>query len=201
VWRGWWDFGTGALGDIAPHITNVAFRALKLGAPVAVEAECSGMLPEAFPSWSIIRFDFPAVENRPAVRLTWYDGGKKPPSELVEGEALEENGTLFVGTKGRLLLKGPTLYPRKQFAGYQWPEPTQPRWPEVHQDWLQAIKNGTKPGCPFEYSGPMTEAYLLGNIALKVGQKIQWDPVKFEIPNCPEANGFLRREYRAGWTL
>lgn len=201
VWRGWWDFGTGALGDIAAHAMNVAFRALKLGAPLSVESQCSGMMPEAFPSWSIIHFDFAARGSMPEVRLTWYDGGKKPPAELVDGEKLADNGVLFVGTKGNLKMAGPTLYPRRQFAGYPWPEPVQPRFPEVHQDWIRAIKTGKQPGCDFAYAGPMTEAYLLGNIALKVGQKIEWDPTRFEIVNCREANALLKREYRAGWAL
>jgi len=209
VWRGWWDFGCGALGDMAPHLMNVAFRALRLGAPSSVEAESSGMKPEAYPSWSIIRFEFPAVGKRPAVKVIWYDGDKKPPAELFDGEAIGGNCSLFVGTKGKIysgeertLDAEPLLLPAKTFAGYQKPAPTPPRYGEVHEDWIRAIKEGTtQTACPFSYGGPMTEAYLLGNIALKVGKKIEWDPVAFKVTNCPEANQYLHPEYRAGWKV
>ena len=194
VWRGWWDFGTGALGDIAPHSVNVTFRALNLGAPKSVEAECSGTNGDSFPSWSIIHFDFPARDGRAPVRLTWYDGGKKPPAELVGEKTLPDNGAIFIGKKG--ILYGGTLLPKKDFAGYRWPEPKTAPYPEVHEDWLQGIRTGRIPGCDFTYSGPMTEAYLLGNIALRVGRRIEWDPVAFKVTNCPEANQYLKREYR-----
>jgi len=201
VWRGWWDFGTGALGDIAPHIMNIVFWALELGAPKTVEVvECSGMMPEAFPEWSVIRFDFPARGKHPPLKLFWYDGGKLPPKDLFEGGKVPANGTLFVGTKGRIK-PGGKPYPSKDFADYQFPEPTLPRREEIHREWVKCVKTGKQPGCPFSYSGPMTEAYLLGNIALKVGRKIEWDPVAFRITNCEEANKYLRREYRKGWEI
>ncbi len=201
VWRGWWDFGTGALGDIAPHITNVVFWALNLGAPTSVEAECSGMKPETFPSWSVIRFDFPARGTQPPVKLVWYDGGKRPPADLVDGEPLPDNGTLFVGRKGRLLVEGGKLYPKKDFADYKPPAPSLPRRADIHADWLRVIKEGGQTGCHFGYAGPMTEAYLLGNIALKVGRRIEWDPVGLKITNCPEANQYLKRDYRPGYGI
>jgi predicted dehydrogenase len=208
VWRGWWDFGTGALGDMAAHLMNVAFRALRLGAPASVEAESSGMKPEAFPSGSVIRFRFPATQQRPAVTLVWYDGGKRPPAELLEGEPPGDNGSLFVGTKGKIYSgerrnreAEPILLPAKTFADYQRPKPTRPRFAEVHDDWLRAIREGTPTACGFGYAGPMTEAFLLGNIALRVGQQIQWDPAALRVTNCPEANQFLKYEYRKGWKL
>jgi predicted dehydrogenase len=203
AWRGWWDFGTGALGDIAPHAMSAAFQALKLGAPTSVAPECSGMPSEGFPEWSTIRFEFPARDKMPPVVLTWYDGGKRPPGELVEGQRLPDNGAIFVGRKGRLLHcePRPVLFPVRSFADYAWPTPTLPRRLEVRQDWLQAIKTGRQPGCPFGYAGPMTEAYLLGNVALRVGRKIEWNHAKLQVTNCPEANQYLKRDYRPGWTL
>ena len=204
VWRGWWDFGTGALGDIAPHSMNVVFWALELGAPARVEAESSGMMPEAFPSWSVIHFGFPAGKHHDPLRMTWYDGGKKPSAAVAEGVALEDNGKLFVGTKGKLLLeakRGLTLLPEAKFADYQPPEPTLPRRIEIHQDWIRAIKEGDQTGCPFGYSGPMTEGYLLGNIAMRVGRAIEWDPAAMKVTNCPEAQQYIRRDYRQGWSL
>jgi predicted dehydrogenase len=200
VWRGWWDFGTGALGDIAPHITNIAFWALDLGAPTSVEGECSGMKPETFPSWSILRFQFPARGQQPPVTLVWYDGGKRPTPEVLGGQRVGEGGVLFVGSKGRMLVGRPPI-PAKDFAGFQWPKPTLPRRGEIHLDWIKCIKEGGQTGCRFEYSGPMTQAYLLGNIALKVGRKIDWDAAKFQVTNCPEANHYVKREYRPGWSL
>jgi predicted dehydrogenase len=197
VWRGWADFGTGALGDIAPHSMNVTFRALKLGAPKSIDAQCSGFKGDAFPSWSIIRFDFPASGGRGPVRLTWYDGGKKPPAALVEEKQLPDNGVIFVGRKG--VLYGGTLLPKKQFTGYEWPKPAQEPYAEVHEDWLDGIRTGRRPGCDFAYAGPMTEAYLLGNISLLVGRRIEWDPVAFRVTNCEQANRYLKREYRKGW--
>jgi len=203
AWRGWWDFGTGALGDIAPHAMSVVFQALSLGAPTRVEPESSGMARDGFPEWSTIRFHFPARGPMPPVVLTWYDGGKRPKAELVDGQRLPDNGAIFVGRKGRLLHRDPrpVLFPVRSFADYAWPAPTLPRRPEVRQDWLEAIKTGRQPGCPFGYAGPMTEAYLLGNVALRVGRKIEWDRAKLQVTNCLEANQYLKREYRPGWTL
>jgi hypothetical protein len=210
VWRGWWDFGCGALSDMAAHMMNIAFRALQLGAPASVEAESSGMKAETFPRWSIVRFEFPATAKRPAVKLLWYDGGKLPPAELFEGERVgDSGGTLFVGSKGKICSgerRGregdPILLPAKTFADYARPKPTYPRWAEVHQDWLQAIKEGkTLTACNFAYAGPMVEAFLLGNIAVRVGQNIQWDSSAMKITNCPDANQYLQCEYRTGWEL
>ncbi len=209
VWRGWWDFGCGALGDMAPHLMNVAFRALHLGAPVRVEAQSSGMKPEAFPSWSIIRFEFAATDKRPGVTIIWYDGGKHPPAELFDGAPIGENCFLFVGSKGKIYSgekrtrdAEPVLLPAKTFAGYQRPTPTWTRFGEVHEDWLRAIRAGdSKTACPFSYGGPMTEAYLLGNIALRVGQPIQWDPLALKVTNCREANQYLNANYREGWKV
>jgi predicted dehydrogenase len=201
VWRGWWDFGTGALGDIAPHAMNVVFWALNLGAPQRIEAKCSEMMPETFPNWSEIRFHFPDGAHHGDFTLTWYDGGRKPPADLADANELPDNGCIFVGTEGRLYTAGPRLLPAARFADYTWPEPTQPRRPDVHQDWLTAIKEGHQAGCHFGYSAPMTEAYLLGNIALKVQQPITWDAAAFRITDCEEANAYLDRECRPGWEL
>ena len=208
VWRGWWDFGCGALGDMAAHLMNVAFRALRLGAPSSIEAESSGMTLEAFPSWSIIRFEFPAAGKRPAVNVIWYDGGKKPSAKLFDEVTVGESGYLFVGDKGKIYGGDkrtdaePLLLPAKTFAGYQRPTPTLPRYAEVHADWIRAIKEGsTVTVCPFSYGGPLTEAFLLGNIALKVGKKIEWDPMAFKVTNCPEANQYLQPVNRAGWEV
>jgi predicted dehydrogenase len=196
VWRGWWDFGTGALGDIAPHAMNQVYFALDLGAPSAVEVVAtSGMTREMFPEWSILRFDFPARGNQPPVKVFWYDGGKVLPRELGGGL-----GPVYVGTKGSLPAGlGPFF--GKKVEPYARPTPGPWDREEVHKDWTRGIRTGKQPGCAFGYSGPFTEAYLLGNIALRVNQRIEWDAKAFRITNCQEANQYLKREYRKGWEL
>jgi len=212
VWRGWRDFGSGALGDIAPHQMNVIFWALDLGAPSAVEVvETSGMKREQYPDWSIIRFDYARRGVHPPLSIYWYDGGKRPPEHIdpprqrgarrssgprPQGGA----GVTWIGTKGSLPVgRGPFL--GKQEDPY--PEPPQRDWgrEEVHKDWVVAVKEGRQAPCHFGYAGPFTEAYQLGNVALRVGHRIEWDPLAFRVTNCEEANQYLTREYRRGWSL
>lgn len=196
VWRGWWDFGTGSLGDIGPHAMNSVYFALELGAPVAAEVVAtSGMKAEMFPEWSIVRLDFPARGNQPPVSIFWYDGGKQIPAELGGGL-----GPVYVGTKGTLpegrgKFAGKKAEPRPAIAEGVWDRE------EVHKDWIRGIRTGQQPGCHFGYSGPFTEAYLLGNIALKMNRRVEWDSQAFRITNCPEANQYLKRECRKGWEI
>jgi len=194
VWRGWIEFGSGALGDIAPHSLNVLFWALDLGAPSAVEVvETSGMKREMYPDWSVIRFEWAARGVHPPLKVYWYDGGKRPPASIG-------GGLVWIGTEGSLPAgRGP-------FQGQNTDPvapPPQRDWgrEEVHRDWVLAVRTGKQPGCHFGYSGPFTEAYQLGNIALRVGHRIEWDPHAFRITNCSEANRYLGREYRRGWDL
>jgi predicted dehydrogenase len=194
VWRGWTEFGSGALGDIAPHSLNVVFWALDLGAPSAVEViETSGMRREMYPDWTVMRFDWAARGTHPPLKLYWYDGGKRPPASIG-------GGLVWIGTKGSLPEgRGP-------FAGQKSeplvrPAPKDWGREEVHKDWVVAVKSGKQPGCHFGYSGPFTEAYQLGNIALRVGHRVEWDPLAFRVTNCREANQYLSREYRCGWDL
>ena len=194
VWRGWTDFGSGALGDIAPHAMNVIFWALDLGAPAAVDViDTSGMTKDMYPDWSILRFDWPQRGVHPPLSIYWYDGGKTPPKEIG-------GGLVWIGTKGSLPAgRGP-------FAGaktepYATPEPREWNRKGVHADWVDAVKAGRQAPCHFGYSGPFTEAYQLGNIALRVGHRIEWDPLAFRITNCREANQYLHRDDRRGWEL
>ncbi|MBS1874769.1 MAG: Gfo/Idh/MocA family oxidoreductase [Acidobacteria bacterium] len=200
TWRGWQEFGTGALGDIAPHTLNVVFWALELGAPAAVEVvDTSGMTRDMYPEWSILRFDFPSRGARPPVSIYWYDGGKEPVREIAGGDK-DEGGLVWIGTKGSWpAARGP--YFGKSADAY--PKPPAVDWPyqEVHTDWVRGIKTGFQPSAHFGYSGPFTEAYLLGNIALKMGHRIEWNPLTRQITNCREANQYLSHEYRKGWEL
>jgi predicted dehydrogenase len=207
AWRGWWDFGTGALGDMACHILDPAYWALDLKNPTAVEAEGEPHKPESAPNWQIVRYEFPARGELPPVKLTWYDGGKKPPEELIEGEKMQEGGSLLIGEKGKLYIPNDyggrhILLPRDQFKDYQAPEPTLPRSPGHHADFLAACKDPSRPACSnFAYAGPLTEMVLLGVVAFRCGKRIEWDATNLRATNCSEADEFIRPVYRQGWSL
>ena len=201
-WRGWWDFGTGALGDIGCHTLNYPMWALKLGAPLSAEVVAtSGMIKnDCYPSWSIIRWDFPARGDLAPLKLFWYDGGKLPPKPAeMEKREFSDNGSLYIGDKGKLL--GSRLLPDSLMKDFKRPAPTLPRIPEEnhYKDWLIACKGG-RPACSnFDFAGPLTETVLLGNIALRLGEKIAWEAKHLRVPGCPEADALIRREYRKGW--
>jgi predicted dehydrogenase len=202
-WRGWWDFGTGALGDMGCHIIDPAYWALGLRDPVKVEAESAPVSVETAPSWSIVRYTFPATRDRGPVTLVWYDGGKFPPAELFDGEPPREgsSGSILVGTKGRIDADRPRLLPRKDFEGFKQPEPTIPRSPGHHEEWIEACKTGKPTGTSFDYSGPLTELMLLGNVALRAGHPIEWDAQAMRVKNVSVDDLFIRREPRKGWAL
>jgi len=204
-WRGWWDFGTGALGDMGCHIIDPAFWALDLGYPESVETESSPVNNETAPSWSRVHYQFPARGALPPVKLTWHDGGKLPPRELLDLDADEKfpkNGSLFVGRKGRLLLmQGKSeLLPENQWRDFQPPPKMIPRSAGHYAEWIAACKGGPAAFSNFHYAGPLTEMVLLGNLALRVGKKIEWDGRNLKARNAPEADRYIRREYRGGWS-
>jgi len=214
VWRGWVGFGTGALGDIACHAMDSPFTVLGLTAPTSVKASCSPFNGVSFPNWSIIEYQFPAVDSRAAVKLVWYDGGKKPPRplQLEADRRFGGNGVLYIGDKGAMLGGGGgsfcRLIPEKRMKTFPAPKRTLPRPGGHYADWIDACKgkmrNGRRvvPGSHFGYSGPMTEAVLLGNVALYYpGRELQWDPAKMAFANNSDANQYLKSEYRKGWTL
>ncbi len=208
-WRGWWDFGCGAMGDMAVHNADPAFFCLDLDAPTAVEAQTSEVNDETLPKWSIITYEFPARGRRPAVTMKWYDGGKMPPRppELEEGRKMDINGILFVGDQGKILCGGwsgpPRLIPESKMKEYQRPAPTLPRSPGHHREWIEACKAGkpedAKAG--FWYSGPFTEALLVGNLAVRLGKRVEWDAKSMRSPNCPEADNYITKFYRNGFNL
>jgi predicted dehydrogenase len=207
-WRGWWDFGTGALGDIGCHSLDPVFRALKLGAPTSVEASCTLVNKETYPVASVVRYQFPARGDMPPVKVTWYDGGMRPPrpDELEDGRRIGTGGHLFVGDKGKML--GDRLIPESRRKEYGKPPQMIPRSPGHFVEWIEACKGGKPAGSNFDHAGPLAEAVLLGNVALRPEMKekmnqtvLLWDGPNMKITNVPEANKFLRRDYREGWTL
>jgi len=208
-WRGWWDFGTGVLGDIGCHQFAPIFRALKLGYPRCVDVCSSGVNSETAPLASMVRYEFPSRYDFPELELTWYDGGLMPkrPKELKEGLRFgNADDNLFVGDKGKML--GHRLLPESRNQQYGKPPRILARSPGHHKEWLDACKGGPPAGSNFDVSGPMTEVILLGNIALRMGQKLYekglklyYDGPNMKVTNLPEANKYIHSEYRDGWIL
>jgi predicted dehydrogenase len=208
TWRGWKDFGTGAVGDMGIHNAAMPFAALELGPPSTAEiVETSGLKSETFPSWSRLKVGFPARGSRGPITLFWYDGGKRPPPELAPMRALEKNGAIVVGTKGTLYSAEWTggewnLLPEKAFEGYKSPERSEPRAPgeDHYQDWLRACRGGEPAYCRFDgFAAQLTETMLVANLALRTGRTIHWNAEAMEARDCPEAAPLVRREFRSGW--
>ena len=222
-WRGWWDFGTGAIGDMACHTANMAFRALKLAHPTSISAENAELNPETYPAWAHVKINFPAREELPPVTVHWYEGKKDgklvlPPEELLKkvlkpGEKLADSGSMLVGEKG--ILFSPNDYgaefritPEALAEGKDLKNPE--HLPKnghgdqgMKREWVEAIKAG-KPEIAysnFDIASLLTEAFLLGNVAIKTGKTIEWDGPNLKITNVPEAQKFIEKEYRRGWEV
>ncbi len=204
-WRAWWDFGNGTLGDFGCHYMDLPFWALKLSHPVRVAA--SSPLPphpETTPPVLTVVYEFPARGDLPPVTLTWYNGSKnRPEVPEIKDPNRWPNGVLFVGSKGKLVADygKHQLLPEEAFADFKRPEPFIPPSIGHHQEWIRACKTGEKTTCDFSYSGPLTEAVLLGNVSFRVQSPLEWDWKNLKATNCPEADRFVRREYRQGWKL
>lgn len=207
-WRGWWDFGTGALGDIGCHSFDPVFRALNLGQPLQVEGTSTRVNNETSPLGSRVQYKFPARGNMPPLTFTWHDGGLRPtrPDGLPDGAKMGDNGRLLIGDKGLILDDKVYLYSKEPCPEIA---KTLARSPGHYLEWILACKGaGPKPGSNFDWAGPLAEVVLLGNITLRPELRNElclaslcWDPVKMEFPNLPEANEFIRGKYREGWKL
>jgi predicted dehydrogenase len=206
IWRHWWDFGEGILGDMACHYTDLAFWALDLRHPLTIEAEGPPVHPETTPEWLIVRYEFPARHQLPPVTLTWYEGGKRP--ELVKQGKTPDwaNGVLFVGEKGMILAD----YGRRKLlpeADFKDLAPPAPFIPELagphphHQEWIRACKTGAPTSCNFEYGAALTETVLLGNVAYRTGHKLEWDAAKLKVKNSAQAANYIHTEQRKGWEI
>jgi predicted dehydrogenase len=209
-WRGWWDFGSGGLGDMGIHNLAPVFSALKLGAPESVHATSTPVFKETVPVASIVHYQFPARGDLPAVKLHWYDGGLLPerPAELDDDADLDaEDGIIFVGDKGKMLVRGwggehPRLIPESRNKEYKRPQATLPRSIGHHKEWIAACKGGPAPRSNFDFAGRLTEAVLLGSVCVRNGgSKLLWDAANLKVTNNSEANQLLHYEYRRGWKL
>src|SRR4051794_28544860 len=185
------------------HYMDLPFWALKLRHPTTVEAEGPPLNPETAPQWIIVRYEFPEREGLPPVKFTWYDGGKRP--KLFAEKKLPEwgDGVLFIGKEGMLIADYDrhVLLPEDKFRDYKRPAPYIPSSVGHYAEWITACKTGSPTTCNFNYSGALSEAVLLGNVAFRSGKRLEWDAEKLKASNYPEADKFLAREYRKGWSL
>jgi predicted dehydrogenase len=199
-WRRWWDFGQGTLGDMACHYMDLPFWALKLRHPTYCEAEGPEVHPETCPNGLIVRYQYPEREGLVPVKLTWYDGDLVP--KQVAGERVPNAGVMFIGTAGKMFADYSRyrLFPTDKFADFEPPAKTIPDSIGHHREWLKACRDGSPTTCNFDYSGALTESVLLGNVAYRSGQKVEWDAANLKT-NSPASQKFISKEYRSGWEV
>ncbi len=205
TWNRWWDFGNGTIGDMGSHVNDLTFWALKLRDPLSCEAhgDPTPASPYTNPHWLVATWEHPAIKDRPALKTTWYDGIQRPKVDTGQDLSKWGLGVLFVGDKGMLLADygKHILLPEDKFKDFQRPERWIPNSLGHHQEWIHACKTGDPTLCNFDYSGKLIEHNLLGNVAYRTGKKLEWDAEQLRASNAPEADQFIRREYREGWSL
>lgn len=202
-WYRWWDFGNGTMSDLGSHWNDLPFWALNLDAPTTVEAFGDKAHPEIAPASMSAVYEYPARGERPACKVSWYQGTHKPTIWKEKGIPQWSDGVLFIGDKGMLLSDygKHLLLPEDKFVDFVPPEKFIPDSPGQQREWLNAIRNGTPTGSPFSYAGLLTEANHLGNVAYRAGKKLNWDFKSMKATNCPEADRFISRTPRSGWSL
>jgi predicted dehydrogenase len=207
-WRGWTDWGVGAIGDMGAHLIDSSFWSLDLDYPTSIETTSTPYNKDTYPMASTTYYEFAAKGARPAVKMTWYDGGLLPPKpeEIGTEELNKGGGVLYIGTKGKLLHDtygfNPRLLPKSLHERTGKPKETYARIKTSHEmNWIDAIRGTQKTSSPFEYSAKLTEIMLLGVAALNAGKKIQYDGGAMKITNVPDSDALLKRTYRAGWAL
>ena len=203
-WYRWWDFGNGTMSDLGSHWNDLPFWALKLDAPQWIEASGPPPHPEIAPASMSATYQYGPRGDLPPVKLTWHQGTHKP-QQYTDGDIPQwQSGVLFVGTDGRMLLSDygkHLLLPVDQFKDYKRPPKTIPDSAGHHEEWIAACKTGSPTTCNFDYAGGLTEANHLGNVAFRAGKRLEWDRANMRFPNAPDAERFLGREYRKGWSL
>ena len=206
--RGWYDFGTGALGDMGCHHWNTPWRALKLGHPTAVSATSTKIMAESWPLASIVTYEFPARAGMVPLRAVWYDGGIQPPPpvELEPGRKMPRDGIIYRGTKGVMLASGasgiPRLLPETRMKAYKLPPKTLKRRSGIYGEWYEGVRGGEKPSEHWpDCAVPLTELVLLGCVAVRTGQYLKWDGPNMRFTNSSDANKLVKPDYQNGWKL
>ncbi len=202
-WRNWWAFGGGSLADFGCHFMDLPHWALDLRHPVSAVADGPTRDSESTPTALTVKYKYPARDKQPAVDLTWYHGGRKPARLEPDLAAKWGNGVLFIGSKGQLIsdYSRNQLLPEKDFTGFVPPTKSIPESIGHHAEWILACKTGGKTTCSFDYSGPLTEAALLGNLAYRVGEPIDWDSSRQKARGNSAADALIQHHYRKGWKL
>lgn len=202
-WEQWWDFGNGCIGDMGSHLIDLPYWALDLRFPTTCEAQGSELREEVYPEWLTATWEHPAGSGRPAITLKWYDGVKRPESPEGQDLGAWGIGVLFVGDEGMILADYGRciLLPEEKFKDFQPAEPWIAPSRGHYEEWLHGCKTGTPTLCNFDYSGMLIENNLLATVAFRTGKKLEWDAANLKAVNCPEADQFIRREYREGWSL
>ena len=202
-WYRWWDFGNGTMSDLGSHWIDLPFWALNLKAPLTVEAKGPPVHAELAPASMQVRYEYGSRGELPPLSLTWYQGTEKPERWTAGEIPRWDSGVLFVGDGGMILsdYSRHLLLPENKFEGFVRPEATIPKSKGHYAEWIHACKTGAPTTCHFEYAGWLTEANHLGNVAFRAGKKLEWNPELMRATNCPEADRFIRREPRRGWSL
>lgn len=206
-WRGWWDFGSGALGDFVPHLLDPIYEGLRLTAPMRIKATTDDVNAETAPKSSLLEFQFetkPTTEEKSGkLVIHWYDGGKQPPPEKAGVKRLPGSGALVIGEHGRLFIpthgKPPVVIPTDRDNPPELPEPLPPSEHSHWEEWTHACKTEEPTGSPFSYGAALTDVALLGNVAIRTGEPIVWNADTRRVTNVEKANAFLTRKYRRGW--
>ena len=203
TWNRWWDFGNGVLGDMGSHLIDLPYWALQLKDPTSVAAEGPEVSDFANPPWLIVHWDHPAIEGRDVVKVSWYHSNKRPKSPAGIDLSKWHIGVMFEGSEGQLVADygKRVLLPAEKYKDYKAPEQTIAKSLGHYQEWIHAAKTGGETLCNFEYSGALIEHNLLGNVAYRVGERLEWNAEKFQATNNSDAERYIKKEYRKGWEL